>query len=112
MTCCSSTISHALPLVRKISLGGPNRDSKLSRYRPYGLHCFSVSYQLLSNTRPTGNRLPNTLIHVLDDYSLLNIFSFCRPLILDENETADYEVQVRGAMELRTVVVHPCAHML
>ena len=42
-----------------------------------------MSYQL-SKTQPTGNRSPSTLIHFLDDDSLLIIFSFCRPVILDE----------------------------
>ena len=39
----------------------------------------SMSYQLLSETPPTGNRSPSTLIHLLDDDSLLTTFSLCRP---------------------------------
>ena len=51
-----------------------------------------MSYQLLStNTWPTHNKPPSTLIHTLDDDSLLSIFSFCRPLILDENKASDDE---------------------
>ncbi len=34
---------------------------------------------------PTGDRSPSTLIHILDDDSLLNVFFFCRPVILDES---------------------------
>jgi hypothetical protein len=47
------------------------------------------SYQPFSSTRPTGNRPHKPLIHTLDDYSLLNIFSLSRPEILDENEVDD-----------------------
>ena len=53
-----------------------------------------MSYQL-SKTRPTGNSSPNTLVHLLDDDSLLIIFSFCRPVILGESE-ADYFRLIEG----------------
>ena len=43
----------------------------------------------LSETRPTRNRSSRTLIHLLDDDSLLIIFFFCRPVILDESEVYD-----------------------
>ena len=33
--------------------------------------------------------MPSTLIHLLDDDSLLIIFSFCRPLLFDENKVYD-----------------------
>jgi hypothetical protein len=45
-----------------------------------------MSYQLLNETRPTCDRQPCTLINILDDDSLLNMFSLCRPVILDESE--------------------------
>ena len=43
-----------------------------------------MSYQP-SKTQPTANRSPSTLIHLLDDDSLIIIFSFCRPVISDES---------------------------
>jgi hypothetical protein len=51
-----------------------------------------MSHQLLSTTRPTCDRQPRTLIHILDDDSLLNLFSLSRPLILDESEAVDAEI--------------------
>ena len=50
-----------------------------------------MSYQP-SKSRPTGNRSPSTLIHILDNDSILIIFSFCRPAVLDESETTYAEV--------------------
>src|SRR5258708_501572 len=52
-----------------------------------------MSYQLLNESRRSCDRQPPTLIHNLDDDSLLNMFSLCRPLILDETE-ADEAVQI------------------
>jgi hypothetical protein len=43
------------------------------------------SYQPFSKIRPTGNGPHKPHIHILDDYSLLSIFSFSRPEILDES---------------------------
>ena len=54
----------------------------------------SMSYQL-SKARPPGNRSSRTLIHQLDDDSLLIIFSFCRLLILEES-AADYNQLLDG----------------
>ena len=48
----------------------------------------SMSHHFIK-TRPTGNRSPSIFIHHLDDYSLLIIFSLCRPVILDESEVDD-----------------------
>ena len=48
----------------------------------------SMSSQL-SKARPTGNRSSRTRIHLLDDDSLLIIFSFCRPVIFDESEATN-----------------------
>ena len=56
----------------------------------------SISYQLRSKLRATGNRHPITHIHILDDDSLLNIFSLCRPVILDENEANDIQILEGG----------------
>jgi hypothetical protein len=51
-----------------------------------------MSYQL-NKSRPIGNRSPSTFIHILDDDSILVIFSFCRPVILDaENASNDTEI--------------------
>src|SRR5713226_1476494 len=55
-----------------------------------------MSYQLLNETRPTCDRQPPTLIHILDNDSLLNVFSLCRPLILDESEVVDAEILEGG----------------
>ena len=48
-------------------------------------------YQL-SETRPTGNRSSRTPIDLLDDDSLLIILSFCRPVILDDNEVYFHQI--------------------
>ena len=46
-----------------------------------------MSYHLIK-IWPTGNRSPSAFVHLLDDDSILIIFSFCRPVILDaENES-------------------------
>src|SRR5713226_1941040 len=55
-----------------------------------------MSYQLLNETRPTCDRQSRTLIHILDDDSLLNMFSLCRPLILDESEVVDANILEGG----------------
>jgi hypothetical protein len=45
-----------------------------------------MSYHL-TKTRPTSSVSPNAFVHLLDDDSILIIFSFCRPMILlDESE--------------------------
>ena len=45
----------------------------------------------LVKKRPTDNRSSDTLIHDLDDDSLLIIFSLCRPIILDEIEVTNVQ---------------------
>lgn len=58
-----------------------------------------------------ADRLPGTLIHVLDDDSLLKIFSFCRPLILDESEASDGEILNGGEWSRERwwyTLVHAC----
>ena len=55
----------------------------------------SMSYQL-SKAWLTGSRSSGTLIHLLDDDSLLIIFSFCRPLILDESKAIDVQITEGG----------------
>ena len=54
-----------------------------------------MSYQL-RKTRPTGNRSPSTRVHLLDDDSLLVIFSFCRPVIWGEFVTGYYQLAEGG----------------
>ena len=46
----------------------------------------------LIKTLPTGNKSPTTLVHVLDDDSLLIVFSLCRPVILDESEANNVQL--------------------
>ena len=51
-----------------------------------------MSCQLIK-TRPIGNRSSSTPVHLLDDDSLLIVFSFCRPVILDaESEFDDADI--------------------
>ena len=47
-----------------------------------------MSYQP-NKSRPTGNRSSTTPIHIVNDDCLLVIFSFCRPVILDEHVEND-----------------------
>ncbi len=55
-----------------------------------------MSYQLLNEIRSTCDRQPRALTHILDDDSLLNMFSLCRPLILDETEVINAEILEGG----------------
>ena len=50
-------------------------------------------YQL-DKSRPTDNKSPSTrtFIHTLDDDSILIIFTFCRPVILDVSEFDDTQI--------------------
>ena len=73
-----------IPSTGKLHQGGPSQHLK---YAP----SLSMSFQL-SNTRPNGNRLSTTLVHHLDDDSLLVVFSFCRPVILDESEADNWRI--------------------
>ena len=50
-----------------------------------------MSYQP-NKPRPTGNRPPVTFIHNLDADSLLVMFSFCRPVILDESKVDNVQL--------------------
>ena len=52
-----------------------------------------MSYQPFSTTRPTGN---GPFIHILDDYSLLNIFFFTRTAIFDESEVDNSQFSEDG----------------
>ena len=54
-----------------------------------------MSYQP-NKSRLTGNRSPTTFIHILDDDSLLVIFSFCRPVILDESAGEGDDMHILG----------------
>jgi hypothetical protein len=53
--------------------------------------CFLAS----ETTRPMGNRPHHPFIHILDDDSLLIIFIFCRPVLIDEDEN-DHERILQG----------------
>ena len=72
---------------------GPSCDSQHPPLDPPHRSLLSISYQLLSKTWSIGNGSSSTRtrtnIHTLDNYSLLNVFHFCRPAVpsfLDENE--------------------------
>ena len=72
-----------------------------------------MSYRLLSKTPPTSNGPgpASTLNHILDDDSLLNIFSLCRPLILDESEASNVEILEGGKWNRERwwyTLVHVC----
>ena len=54
-----------------------------------------MSYRLFNKTWLTGNGPHSPLIHILDDYSLLCIFSLSRPAILDESGV-DHEQIIEG----------------
>src|SRR5260370_38728027 len=57
----------------------------------------------------TCDRQPRTLIHILDDDSLLHIFSFCRPVILDESEAVNtFQILGGGGVEARMMVLQGC----
>jgi hypothetical protein len=45
------------------------------------------------------NRLLKTFIHVLDDDSLLNIFYYCRPVLLDEGDADELDIIQGGAWD-------------
>src|SRR6266446_2500314 len=85
MTHHTSTATIHLPIAGQLSQGG----QKSAR-------CFLMSCQLLVKHRPTGDRPPSILIHILDDDSLLNVFSFCRPVILGENEANTNQILEGG----------------
>ena len=104
MTCHS--VSTALGRIfsgKLIQCGPTSRDSLHTRYAPPGSRV-SMSYQqLLSETQPTGNRTPSTLIHILDDDSLLIIFSLCRPIFLDQMEIGSRMIPL-DEMGTRTIL--------
>jgi hypothetical protein len=52
----------------------------------------STSYQLFGNTWHRRPAPHSPLIHILDDYSILNIFSLSRPNILDESEVDNMKI--------------------
>ena len=73
----------AIDLPSTGSEGGPIRDSQHLRYAS----CSRVPMSdRLRKTRQTNDRSPSSFVHILDDDSLLIIFSFCRPLISDESK--------------------------
>ena len=60
----------------------------------------SMFYQLFSNTLATSSgalaRAHSPLVHILDDYSLLNIFYLSRPVLLGEGEANNDEILEGG----------------
>ena len=91
MTHHSFTTAIDLPIAGGLSQVGHTSDFQIPRYA----RCFSMSCQLLSKHRPTGNRPRSAPIHALDDDSLLNVFSFCRP-ILDESKADTKQILEGG----------------
>lgn len=75
------------PFITKHDEGEPSRDLRTPEVRPL----LSIAYQF-SKTRLIGNESPRTLVNLLDDDSLLIIFSLCRPVILDESEADDARI--------------------
>ena len=77
-----STSTIDLPLFGKLSQGGPSHDSDSQhpRYAPCS------HFRFLCGKWLTDDGLLSPPIHVLDDYSLLNIFSYSRPALLDESK--------------------------
>src|SRR6266566_542923 len=57
MTCCCSTISPPLPFIRKISRGGPDRDSQHSRYGSHGARSLCLINSLITHGRLTTDHL-------------------------------------------------------
>ena len=73
MTDHSSTATIDLSLAGKLDKVGSSRDFQLPRYAALEvLLAFSISW-------PTDNGTHSPPIHILDNNSLLNIFSFSRP---------------------------------
>ena len=79
MTESSSTDAIDLPFSGKPSQGGHSRNSQCPRYASCS-RCL-IGFLVM---RLTCNDLPSAPIHILDDDSLLNVFSRCRPLILGD----------------------------
>ena len=70
-----------------------------------------MSHKLLSKTSPPSNGPVSALIHILDEHCLLNVFSLCRPLILDEREASNKEILDGGQWDRERwwyTVVHVC----
>ena len=87
MTQSLSHIAIYLPSTGKTSQDAPTScDSQLSRYAP----CSRCLIVLLK--RPTSNGSLSSFVHLLDDDSTLIIFSFCRPVLLDESESDDTRI--------------------
>ena len=57
-----------------------------SQWQTHQYASFSGSYHLVTEHDPMGNSPHTASIHILDDYSLLNIFDIYRPAIFDGDE--------------------------
>ena len=86
MTHNSSTAAADLPFADNLTQGGLSCDFQHRRYAP----CFRFLISLVVKHGRPGNRPYRPHIQILDDYSLLNIFSFSRPEILNESQV-DYQ---------------------
>ncbi len=76
-----SPILH-IPTTERIGQFVQYYSPQLWRYARFPCHIYQ-----LGMTRSTHNRSLRMFTHILDDDSLLNIFYFCQPVMLDDNVT-------------------------
>ena len=88
--CLSTALRLPFPVASRRTVS--SRKSQHRKYVPF-CHVDQLEY----NPSPTCHRRQHTSIHILDDYSLLNIFIFCRPLLLDEDENDEHLLIQGGA---------------
>jgi hypothetical protein len=84
LTLLACLVSHLLPLFFNL-----RNELAMVQYAasPNSRRTFSLSsYACQRVNKHTGNRPHTTSIHILDDYSLLNIFHLYRPFLLDEED--------------------------
>src|SRR5712671_4383721 len=85
-------MSHFLspvPRIRSNSGGAPSLEFLYWRY-------VTVALRVTRSPLSLSHSPYSALIHTLDDDSLLNIFYFCRPALLDEEEVDDDRILQRG----------------
>jgi hypothetical protein len=79
---CLTPFASFFQFTKRISQGAICSESQQQTYVFVIQLCMSTCQQ----TWPTGNRPHTTSIHILDDYSLLNIFHLYRPFLLGEED--------------------------
>src|SRR6266851_10056546 len=92
--CAPSSIppgmSHLTPPTARLQ-SAPSSGQGASSHESPPL-CFPASEAM----QPMGNRPHHPFIHILDDDSLLIIFIFCRPVLIDEDENDDERILEGG----------------